>query len=222
MGIGSQATGQAARREDAQLAGKTAIDDDARLMARFVQTRDRRVFTMLFEKYERAMLGHVRRFVKDPSIAEELVQEVFVRVYTTKRYTPDHRFQTWLYRVATNVCLNELRRGRYNRAHDSLDQALDDGHRAELPSPEADPQASFEGEQLAQRVAAALDRLPPKQRAAFLMVRHDGLSHEEIATALETSVSAVKSLVHRALEALRREVESALEAEPSNQRGALS
>lgn len=173
-------------------------------MARFVETRDRKVFTMLFDKYERPILAHVRRFVRDPALAEELVQEVFVRVYTTKRYAPDHRFKTWLYRVATNVCLNELRRPHHGHFHDSLDAPA---RAPELPSPGAAPDAALEGDELAARVAAALERLPPKQRAAFLMVRHDGMSHEEIAAALETSVSAVKSLIHRALESLRRAIE---------------
>lgn len=184
-----------------------AIDEDAQRMVRFVRTRDRKVFEMLFEKYERPILAHVRRFVANSAVAEELVQEVFLRVYTTKQYRAEYKFRTWLYRVATNVCLNELRRPHHGKAHDSLDAS--DTHQPELPSLEAAPDARFEGQELAARVTSALERLPPKQRAAFLMVRHDGMSHEEIASALETSVSAVKSLVHRALEALRREVETA-------------
>ncbi|MEL6184414.1 MAG: RNA polymerase sigma factor [Myxococcota bacterium] len=187
-----------------------ALDDDAETMARFVGTRDRRLFTMLFEKYERPMFAHVLRFVRNRATAEELTQEVFVRVYTTKRYRPEHPFRAWIYRVATNVCLNELRRGRHGAIHESLDATPDEASPGrELPSTEAGPDDALAGERLAARVSDRLDRLPPKQRAAFLMVRHDGLTHEEIATALDTSVSAVKSLVHRALDALRREVEAA-------------
>lgn len=185
-----------------------ALDDDAQTMARFVGTRDRRLFTMLFEKYERPMFAHVLRFVRNRATAEELTQEVFVRVYTTKRYLPEHPFRAWIYRVATNVCLNELRRGRHGAIHEPLSPEEPQSGR-ELASPEAGPEGALEGERLAARVSARLERLPPKQRAAFLMVRHDGLSHEEIARALDTSVSAVKSLVHRALDALRREVEAA-------------
>ena len=194
-----------------------AIDDDAQLMARFVRTRDRRVFTVLFEKYERQMLAHVHRFVRDSALADELVQEVFIRVYTTKRYQPEHRFRTWLYRVATNVCLNELRRSHHGKIHDSIEAAAEgEMHNVhELQSPLAAPDATLEGEELAARVSAALNKLPPKQRAAFLMIRQDGLSHEEIAKALDTSVSAVKSLIHRALESLRREVEKVLEPDLS-------
>ena len=182
-------------------------DEDATLMAEFVRTRDRRVFTRLFERYERPIYAHARRFVADPALAEELVQETFVRVYTTKRYEARHRFRTWLYRVATNVCLNELRRGHHGAPHEEADERP-------LASPHADPEASLEGKRLAEAVQASLERLPPKQRAAFLMVRHDGMSHDEIAVALDTSVSAVKSLVHRALETLRRDVETARDLEP--------
>ena len=179
-------------------------DDDATLMARFVQTRDRRVFAVLFQRYERKMINHARRFVRDPARAEELAQDVFVRVYTTKRYEPHTKFSTWLYRVATNVCLNELRRPEHRQQLASLD-ASDERGAPEVPSPAADPEASAHGQQLAQRLSTAMDRLPAKQRAAFLMARQDHMSHEEIATALQTSVSAVKSLIHRALESLRRE-----------------
>lgn len=158
------------------------------------------------------MFAHVRRFVSDTALAEELTQEVFVRVYTTKSYTPEQSFKAWLYRVATNVCLNELRRARHGAVHESLGD--DDGAPRELPSVDALPDEKLAGDELARRVRGRLDALPSKQRAAFLMVRQDGLSHEEIAEALDTSVSAVKSLVHRALDALRREVQQAMSDEP--------
>ncbi|MEL7372391.1 MAG: sigma-70 family RNA polymerase sigma factor [Myxococcota bacterium] len=189
-------------------------DDDAELMARFVQTRDRRLFAKLFERYERRMFNHTRRFVRDAARAEELVQDVFIRMYTTKRYEPQTKFSTWLYRVATNVCLNELRRPEHQQQLASLDAASADERPTELPSPAADPEATAHGQQLAQRLSAAMDRLPPKQRAAFMMARQDHMSHEEIAAAMQTSVSAVKSLIHRALEALRREALAVMNESP--------
>ena len=210
-------TGQGLRKAEA-----VEIDEDAELMARFVRTRDRAVFTQLFDRYERAIYGHVLRFVKDGAVAEELVQDVFVRVYTTKRYAPDHRFKTWLYKVATNVCLNELRKPVHRAAHEPLDApSAEDLRPRELRSADAGPDAALEGQELADRVAAALGRLPPKQRAALLMVRQDGLTHDEIARILKTSVSAVKSLVHRALEALRLEVEAAAQDHPPVGRKAM-
>ena len=184
-------------------------DDDADLMARFVKTRDRQVFAVLFQRYERKMINHARRFVRDPARAEELAQDVFVRVYTTKRYEPQTKFSTWLYRVATNVCLNELRRPEHQQLVASIDASAE-GSVPELSAPNADPETAARTQQLASRLSAAMARLPPKQRAAFLMARQDQMTHEEIADALETSVSAVKSLIHRALEALRREALSVM------------
>jgi RNA polymerase sigma-70 factor, ECF subfamily len=185
-------------------------DDDAALMATFVATRDRRVYTVLFDRHHRSIFRHVQRYVRSAAKAEELTQDVFIRVYRAKQYEPKTKFRTWLYRVATNVCLNELRRPEQKEKFDALDDV----------SPAADgpnPETAHAGKEIASKVEAALDRLPPNQRAAFLMARQDQLSHEEIAAALETSVSAVKSLIHRALEALRKELAS-LELEQEQSR----
>jgi RNA polymerase sigma-70 factor (ECF subfamily) len=184
-------------------------DEDAALMARFVRTRDRKAFEVLFQKYRRPVLGHARRFVKDDARAEELAQEVFIRLYRTKTYEEQGgiRFKTWLYKVATNVCLNELRKRESKAKLESFD--ADDSLEAapEQMSAAPSPEEQIAGKQMARTLGAAIEALPTNQRAALLMARQDGLSHEEIASALETSVSAVKSLIHRALETLRREAE---------------
>jgi RNA polymerase sigma-70 factor, ECF subfamily len=191
-------------------------DGDAALMAAFVQTRDRKVFEQLFERYRRAIVAHAARYVKDRARAEELAQEIFVRVYTTKSYQANAKFKTWLYRVATNVCLNELRRPENKEKLESLNgvEETKNVSASVLISRPVSPEEVLSSVELAKRVDRALDALPANQRAAFLMARHDNMSHEEIAEALETSVSAVKSLIHRALEALRKEVNMVLRAEP--------
>jgi RNA polymerase sigma-70 factor (ECF subfamily) len=176
------------------------IDEDAALMVAFVKSRDRKMFERLFEKYRRSMVAHASRYVKNRARAEELAQEIFVRVYTTKAYEANAKFKTWLYRVATNVCLNELRRPEHREALEGV----------EMPRA-INPEELAVGDQLAKRLDRAIDALPANQRAAFLMARQDNLSHEEIAHALETSVSAVKSLIHRALEALRKETNQVME-----------
>ncbi|MCB9645861.1 MAG: sigma-70 family RNA polymerase sigma factor [Deltaproteobacteria bacterium] len=185
-------------------------------MAEFVRTRDRRRFEMLFQRHKRGVLAHLRRYVRDPARAEELAQDVFLRVYTTKSYTPDTRFRTWLYRVATNVALNELRRPEHQQRLESMDAKAEGapGSREALPNPAPNPEGALAGAQLAGRIHGALAALPENQRAAFLMARQDALSHEEIAHALSTSVSAVKSLIHRALTTLRREAAQALTESP--------
>lgn len=175
-------------------------DDDAALMATFVATRDRRVYTVLFDRHHRSILRHVQRYVREPGQAEELTQDVFVRVYRTKQYEPKTKFKTWLFRVATNVCLNELRRPERREKFDVIEEGREP--KGDGPSPEG----NVAGKELAMRLEQALAKLPPNQRAAFLLARQDQLSHEEIAQTLDTSVSAVKSLIHRALEALRRDL----------------
>lgn len=182
-------------------------DDDAALMASFVASRDRRVFEVLFQRHRSAIVGYASRYTRDRARAEELAQEVFVRVYTTKSYVPDASFKTWLFKVATNVCLNEVRRPEHRQAFQSIDVPREDGGAPTLAArDDGSPEAQLSNAQVAARLDAVLAGLPDKQRAAFIMVRHEAMSHEEIAATLSTSVSAVKSLVHRALEALRKEL----------------
>ena len=173
-------------------------DPDAALMLAF-QGGDRAAFRTLYQRYARAMVGYCHRYVKDAARAEELAQDVFLKVHASAaRWTPSARFKTWLYRVATNHCLNELRRAEH--------QARQDGPLDEEGSPDLDALASRgpspHQELEAGRLEAALRRvlasLPESQRAAFVLCRLEGLSYEEIAGALETSVAAVKSLIHRA------------------------
>ena len=189
-------------------------DDDARLMATFVESRDRRVFETLYQRHRNAVVAYAGRYVRNAARAEELAQEVFVRVYRTKRYEPNARFKTWLYRVATNVCLNEVRKAEHQQRIDSLDEEAS-GPREIASHDAGDPESRMRGQQLADRLQVVLQDLPEKQRAAFVMVRHEGLSHDEIADALGTSVPAVKSLVHRALKALRSEATALLAESPS-------
>jgi RNA polymerase sigma-70 factor (ECF subfamily) len=175
-------------------------DPDAALMVAF-QGGDESAFRTLFEKHGRAMMAFCNRFVRDPARAEELAQDVFLKVHQgASRYQPSARFSTWLYRIATNHCLNEVRRGEY-QARPQLDPESQDGAPLDpdaLPGDGATPEDSARGRALAAEVERMLSRLPEKQRAAFVLARMEGLSYEEVADVLETTVPAVKSLVHRA------------------------
>ncbi len=196
-------------------------DEDALLMARFVETRSRSLFGQLFQRYKVLVVQHATRFVKNPARAEELAQDVFVRVYTTKRYEPQTKFKTWLLRVTTNVCLNELRRPEHKVDVLSLADEPAQKRPIDPPAPaSASPQARLEHQELSGRLQSALMVLPDNQRAAFLMARQDNLSHEEIAGVLSTSISAVKSLIHRAVTALRKEAKR-VNQEPSPQEAML-
>jgi RNA polymerase sigma-70 factor (ECF subfamily) len=173
-----------------------APDPDAALMLAF-QRGDAAAFRTLFERHARAMVAFCHHFVRDPARAEELAQDVFVKLHqAADRYRPSARFKTFLYRIASNHCLNELRRGEYatRRGPDRAEPADPDA----LPSPAASPEDAARGAALERAVGELLARLPEKQRAALVLCRLEGLSYEEIAEVLDTSVSAVKSLVHRA------------------------
>jgi RNA polymerase sigma-70 factor (ECF subfamily) len=173
------------------------VDDDARLMLAF-RDGDRRAFESLFSRYTPRVLTFLTRMVRDRARAEELTQDVFVRVYNAaERYEASARFSTWIFGIAHNLALNDLARAhrRYERA---------DGMLEELGA--ADPAASAEDKLDAVRMQTRLERalaaLPERQRAALLLRSEQGLSYEEIAEALSATVSSVKSLIHRAREAL--------------------
>jgi RNA polymerase sigma-70 factor (ECF subfamily) len=173
-----------------------APDPDAALMLAF-QRGDESAFRTLYQRHARAMVAFCHHFVRDAARAEELAQDVFVKLYrAAHRYTPRARFRTFLYRVAANHCLNEIRRGEYGaREREDRDGPTDPDR---IASPGASPEDAALGAALEQTVRELLARLPEKQRAALVLCRFEGMGYEEIARVLETSVAAVKSLVHRA------------------------
>jgi RNA polymerase sigma-70 factor (ECF subfamily) len=177
-----------------------APDPDAALMVAF-QGGDEAAFRSLFEKYGRSTMAFCQRFVKDAARAEELAQDVFLKLHANAgRYQPSARFTTFLYRIATNHCLNEVRRGEY-QARPAIDPDGEDGAPLDpdlLPGGAATPEEEARGNALSRDVEAMLARLPETQRAAFVLARFEGLAYEEIAQVLGTTVPSVKSLVHRA------------------------
>ncbi len=181
-----------------------ALDRDAQLMLR-VREGDEESFGVLLEKYRSPVIRFVYRMVQDQAVAEELGQEVFLRVYRSRAtYEPTAKFTTWLFRIATHLALNWLRDGRSERGH----QRLDDEGDGEMPVREvADRVPSVEQRMVyqtrLQEVRDAIALLPEKQRAAVLMHKYEDMEYAQIAQVLECSESAVKSLVFRAYETLR-------------------
>ncbi len=177
-------------------------DPDAALMLAF-QQGDEGAFRALFERHARAMFQFCHHFVRNAARAEELAQDAFLNVYRARdRYRPTARFKTYLYRVASNLCLNELRRARGEGAPAPAGRPADGEDPPNdldaLPSGAATPEELARGRALEAAFQGLLARLPEKQRAALVLCRFEGLSYEEIAQVLETTVPAVKSLVHRA------------------------
>ena len=184
-------------------------DPDAVLMLR-VKRGDREAFELLVDKYKQPVTNLIYRTLGDATEAEDLAQNVFVQVYkSAHRYQVSAKFTTWLFTIARNLCLNEIRR-RSRHPADSLDaphpehedQPLRQFEDAKTFSP---PDALLHGE-LEQKIQQALSELPENQRLAILLCRQDELSYEDIARVLGCSLSATKSLIHRGRETLKQKL----------------
>jgi len=182
------------------------LDADAALMLRVTQG-DGEAFAELVDKYKQAIVNFLYRNLRDLEEAEDLAQTVFLQVYkSAARYRVEAKFTTWLYTIARNLCLNEIRR-RSRHPAESLDAAIDPGE-AMSPRQFEDGRAAAADDQLLQgeltaKVQEALDALPENQRTAILMFKEQELSYEEISAVLGCSLSATKSLIHRGREALK-------------------
>lgn len=184
-------------------------DPDAALMLR-VKRGDLAAFENLLEKYKQPVINFIYRILGDLTEAEDLTQNVFVKVYqSASHYEVTAKFSTWLFTIARNLCLNEIRR-RSRHPADSLDaaQTPDD----DLPARQFEDVKTFSptentlhGE-LEDKIQDALHDLPENQRTAILLCRRDELSYEDIAKVLGTSLSATKSLIHRGRETLKEKL----------------
>ena len=186
------------------------VRSDVQLMLS-VKQGDEGSFELLLQRYRRPLCHFLNRMVRDQAQAEDLAQEVFLRVYRARReYEPSAKFTTWLFRIATNLALNAIRDGRHRQSEISLDAPAetDDGSEMKIEVPDGAPVVEQE---LVERVRVAQIRraifaLPEKQRAAVLLHKYQELDYDEIARILGCSVSALKSLLFRAYEALRIEL----------------
>ncbi|NLV30208.1 MAG: sigma-70 family RNA polymerase sigma factor [Acidobacteria bacterium] len=180
-----------------------AGDRDTELMLLF-QAGDEGAFEALFARHSRPLIRFASRFVHNRERAEELAQEILLKVYEgADRYRPTAKFTTWLYRIATNVCLNEIRRPWFRAARRSIDaspEAAVATHRELRTDP--DPVRDLERQAIARALAEALSLIPDRQRAAFILNKYQELSYAEVGEVMKTSEKAVKSMIHRAREAL--------------------
>ena len=180
------------------------VDPDTQLMLDFC-AGDLAAFGKLVRRNQKIVLNLAYRYVSDRATAEDMVQDVFLRVYgAAAKYHPSAKFTTWVYRITVNVCLNHLRSERTRRSL-SLDvDGGDDERASDLPEPRhTPPSARLEREELEGKVREAMGNLPETQRTAVLLRRFQELSYEEIAEVMETTVPAVKSLLARARKALK-------------------
>jgi RNA polymerase sigma-70 factor (ECF subfamily) len=141
-----------------------------------------------------------QRFVGDAHRAEELAQDVFIKLYkSADRYQRTARFQTFLFRVATNTCLNELRRPSHKTEKVEAQADDDEGPSMLERAPHHEtPDQVLEAKDVEAALQQALSKMSDRERAAFTMCRFEGMAYRDIADALEATEAAVKSLIHRA------------------------
>lgn len=190
-------------RVNQDMAAVAAIEPDAELMLR-VKAGDAASFGLLLARHRDSVIRFLYRMVQRQAVAEELAQEVFLRVYRARAaYEPTAKFTTWLFRIAMHLALNNLRDERGERAGESLDETTPDSPGRELPDREPSAEQALVAEARLEEVRRAIQALPDKQRAAVLMHKYQEMDYAQIARTLDCSESAVKSLLFRAYEALR-------------------
>ncbi len=180
------------------------------LMAR-VAEGDEEAFEILVTRHQTPVLNLIYRFLGDRAQAKDLAQEVFLRVWqTAKTYEPKAKLTTWIYRIATNLCLNELKAARrrkwfpFHRSEEGTDDAIEDTYSDDSPNAED----LLLARERTRKISEALQTLPANQRMALVLKRYDDLPYEEIARIMDCSVSAVESLLVRAKKALQEKLKN--------------
>ncbi len=176
-----------------------------------VAAGDEAGFSLLVEKYRRQMVHYMYRMVHNQAVAEELAQEVFLRVYRARAsYRAEAKFSTWLYRIATNLGVNHARDTRHERGAQAV--YLDQPDPETGISPDvADSTPNVEQNMLREARLAAIRKhvmaLPERQRTAVLMHKYQDLDYKQIGAVLKLSESATKSLLFRAYQTLRERLQ---------------
>jgi RNA polymerase sigma-70 factor (ECF subfamily) len=184
---------------------------DAEVMLR-VRTGDDEAFAFLVEKFRRPIISFMYRSVGSQHVAEELAQEVFLRVYKSRQtYSADAKFTTWLYRIATNLAMNYARDTKSERQGKvSLDEPVDEESDRTLDVPDTmmTAEEAIVRRERMEAIKKCVLELPERQRVAVLMHKYQEMDYKQIAQALNLSESATKSLLFRAYETLREQLKS--------------
>jgi RNA polymerase sigma-70 factor (ECF subfamily) len=203
MGINSAAAQPSFDRGVKNDIGIASLEMDAALMLR-VREGDQASFGLLLEKHRGPVVHFLYRMVQNQPVAEELAQEVFLRVYRSRdNYEPTAKFTTWLFRIATHLGLNWIRDGRKEKLHNRLDEETSDGASKQVPDRSRTVEQELVYQAKLREVRQAIESLPSKQRAAVMLHKYEELEYAQIANVLRCSESAVKSLLFRAYESLR-------------------
>jgi len=186
---------------------------DAEIMLR-VRAGDQSALDYLVQKYRRPMISFMYRMARNTAAAEDLAQEVFLRVYRSREsYEASAKFTTWLYRIATNLAVNHARDTRHERPEFtvSLDEPDEDtGTTLELPDGSLTAEQAMMQRERMQAIRRKVEALPEQQKLAVIMHKYQQMDYKQIAEVLKKSESATKSLLFRAYETLREQLKEYL------------
>ena len=203
--------GSISDQSSTDLGDKSAADAiDVELMYRCARG-DEQALRLLIERHQQAVIGTVARMLNDQHEAEDIAQQVFVRIWNAApKWKPEAKFTTYLFTVARNLVFNESRR-RSRKKEVSLDEFEEHGQSSAHSDETLQPDHGMEKRELHQSIDQAIAALPEQQRLAVVLRTFEGMDYEDIARALNTSVSSVKSLLFRARGVLRDSLAGYLE-----------
>jgi RNA polymerase sigma-70 factor (ECF subfamily) len=186
---------------------------DAEVMLR-VKAGDQTAFDYLVQKYRRPLVSFMYRMARNTAAAEDLAQEVFLRVYRSRQtYEASAKFTTWLYRIATNLAVNYARDTRHERPEVtvSLDEPDEEtGATMELRDTSLSAEQALVQRERMRAIRSKVEALPEQQRMAVIMHKYQQMDYKQIAAVLKKSESATKSLLFRAYETLREQLKDFL------------
>jgi RNA polymerase sigma-70 factor (ECF subfamily) len=186
------------------------LEIDDREIARRALEGDDRAFEILVRRYQRGLYNLAVRMVRDSELARDLTQDVFIRVHRSLgKYDPTYPFSSWIYRVATNLCIDYIRKRKLDTVSLDAPVALGDDESVtrDVRDDSQNPERDLETAQKAALLSEALDKLPEGHRMVLLLRHQRDLSYEEIARVLEAPLGTVKARIHRAREAFRKILE---------------
>lgn len=156
---------------------------------------DTQAFDKLYAHYNKPLFNFIYKMVNDYELAEDLLQDTFLRTLV-KHYQPRGKFSNWLYRVAANLCLNELKKGRRTVQL-----------KGDVSNPGDGPHKEAERRELSSKIEDAISALPVRQRVAFCLRHYQGLTYSQIASVLGCPLGTVKSRIHSAVTSLKADLE---------------
>ena len=195
--------------ENIAVAQSVVVLGDNALVSAYLEGDDY-AFEVLVTRYQDKLASYINGIVRDYDRSVDLCQEAFIRVFkNAHRYQGKYQFSTWLYRIATNLAIDELRkrqrRGRY-LFYSIMERFQADENAVPLPDRRQCPERTFDAKEKGERLEVAIDSLSEKYRLAFVLKEVQGLSYEETAKVLNISLGTVKSRIHRAKLLLREKL----------------